>query len=160
MLKREQSHDKGGILADDMGVRGPRSSHSIDSRVSQLGKTVQMIATMAMNLPADDEELRTTLIVVPAALLQQVRTCVFLRIFLTLHSGRTRLKARPTRCSVSISTTAKTSSRYVSSRPTFWVITAPQKTSEVKGYDVGSLLIIVLVSPDARAGHHHDVPDP
>jgi len=33
---------------------------------------VQMIATMAMNLPALEDECRTTLIVVPAALLQQV----------------------------------------------------------------------------------------
>jgi hypothetical protein len=32
-----------------------------------------MIATMAMNLPAEGEENRTTLIVVPAALLQQAR---------------------------------------------------------------------------------------
>jgi len=38
-----------------------------------LGKTVQMIATMAMNMPGLDDECRTTLIVVPAALLQQVR---------------------------------------------------------------------------------------
>jgi len=36
------------------------------------GKTVQMIATMAMNLPALEDQSRTTLIVVPAALLQQV----------------------------------------------------------------------------------------
>jgi SNF2 family DNA or RNA helicase len=36
------------------------------------GKTVQMIATMAMNLPALEDQSRTTLVVVPAALLQQV----------------------------------------------------------------------------------------
>lgn len=36
-----------------------------------LGKTVQMIATMVVNLPTD-EDPRTTLVVVPAALLQQV----------------------------------------------------------------------------------------
>jgi hypothetical protein len=35
------------------------------------GKTVQMIATMAMNLPRSDEA-KSTLIVVPAALLEQV----------------------------------------------------------------------------------------
>ncbi|VDB88476.1 unnamed protein product [Peniophora sp. CBMAI 1063] len=45
----------GGILADEMG----------------LGKTVQMIATMAMNMPGIDEEIKTTLIIVPAALLHQ-----------------------------------------------------------------------------------------
>ncbi|CAK5270957.1 unnamed protein product [Mycena citricolor] len=55
MLQKEKGPDKGGILADDMG----------------LGKTVQMIATMVMNVPAEDEQTRTTLIVVPAALLQQ-----------------------------------------------------------------------------------------
>ncbi|KAK7047584.1 hypothetical protein VNI00_006352 [Paramarasmius palmivorus] len=54
--KELNSNDKGGILADDMG----------------LGKTVQMIATMAMNQPKnEDESCRTTLIIVPAALLQQ-----------------------------------------------------------------------------------------
>lgn len=37
-----------------------------------LGKTVQMIATMAMNLPKDGDEAKVTLVVVPAALLQQV----------------------------------------------------------------------------------------
>ena len=36
------------------------------------GKTVQMIACMAMNMPKLDDGCRTTLIVVPAALLQQV----------------------------------------------------------------------------------------
>ncbi|KAI0032009.1 P-loop containing nucleoside triphosphate hydrolase protein [Vararia minispora EC-137] len=46
----------GGILADDMG----------------LGKTVQMIATMALNMPpVGDKVNKTTLIVVPAALLHQ-----------------------------------------------------------------------------------------
>ncbi|KAI0337147.1 hypothetical protein BDW22DRAFT_1410049 [Trametopsis cervina] len=49
------SPHKGGILADDMG----------------LGKTVQMIATMVMNLPKDEDQSRTTLIVVPGALLLQ-----------------------------------------------------------------------------------------
>lgn len=37
-----------------------------------LGKTVQMIATMAMNMPGPDENNRTSLVVVPAALLYQV----------------------------------------------------------------------------------------
>jgi hypothetical protein len=34
-----------------------------------------MIATMAMNMPGQDETHRTTLIVVPAALLYQVYSC-------------------------------------------------------------------------------------
>ncbi|KAJ6562842.1 SNF2 family DNA-dependent ATPase [Mycena vulgaris] len=80
MLSRERSHDKGGILADDMG----------------LGKTVQMIATMAMNLPADDEETRTTLIVVPAALLQQwkdeIETKTNDMFSVRLHHGKDKLK--------------------------------------------------------------------
>jgi hypothetical protein len=37
-----------------------------------LGKTVQMIATMAMNMPDLEAQHQSTLIVVPAALLQQV----------------------------------------------------------------------------------------
>lgn len=37
------------------------------------GKTVQMIATMVKNMPDIEDDHRTTLVVVPAALLQQVR---------------------------------------------------------------------------------------
>ncbi|KAI0334280.1 hypothetical protein GY45DRAFT_94057 [Cubamyces sp. BRFM 1775] len=56
MVKQEcASPHKGGILADDMG----------------LGKTVQMIATMVVNQPTNEDKYRTTLIVVPAALMQQ-----------------------------------------------------------------------------------------
>ncbi|GJE92995.1 SNF2 family N-terminal domain-containing protein [Phanerochaete sordida] len=56
MLRQElETAHKGGIMADEMG----------------LGKTVQMIATMAMNMPDEDEQWRTTLVVVPAALLRQ-----------------------------------------------------------------------------------------
>ncbi|KAH7882695.1 SNF2 family N-terminal domain-containing protein [Phlebopus sp. FC_14] len=55
MVEQEKkSPHKGGILADEMG----------------LGKTIQMIATMAANLPKG-KDARTSLIVVPAALLQQ-----------------------------------------------------------------------------------------
>lgn len=58
MIDQERnSPHKGGILADDMG----------------LGKTVQMIATMAINQPSDEDNSRTTLIVVPAALMFQWR---------------------------------------------------------------------------------------
>ena len=46
------------------------------------GKTVQMIATMAMNMPEQGVVCKTTLVVVPAALLQQVRwPLVFLILF-------------------------------------------------------------------------------
>jgi len=51
-------------------LRGTRASPDGDHL---LGKTVQMIATMAMNMPDPDENNRTTLVVVPAALLHQVR---------------------------------------------------------------------------------------
>ncbi len=40
------------------------------------GKTVQMSAGMAMNMPSPDERHRGTLIVVPAALLTQVRAAL------------------------------------------------------------------------------------
>jgi SNF2 family DNA or RNA helicase len=54
MLQQEREPKyKGGILADEMG----------------LGKTVQMIAIMAANMPPPKYFRRTTLIVVPAALL-------------------------------------------------------------------------------------------
>ncbi|KAG1816727.1 SNF2 family N-terminal domain-containing protein, partial [Suillus subaureus] len=53
--QEKKSTHRGGILADEMG----------------LGKTVQMIATMAANLPKDTDAVKTTLVVVPAALLQQ-----------------------------------------------------------------------------------------
>lgn len=56
MVDQERnSPHKGGILADDMG----------------LGKTVQMIATMVHNQPTEEDEHRSILIVVPAALLLQ-----------------------------------------------------------------------------------------
>ncbi|KAI0290312.1 SNF2 family N-terminal domain-containing protein [Russula brevipes] len=55
LMQEKETRYKGGIMADEMG----------------LGKTVQMIATMAMNMPGPDETNRTTLVVVPAALLRQ-----------------------------------------------------------------------------------------
>ena len=55
-----------------------------------LGKTVQMIATMVVNGPTSDRERsssRTTLIVVPAALLSQVQSIYIVEriIYLTEH---------------------------------------------------------------------------
>lgn len=95
MLDQESiSQYKGGILAcvyqsispfccpdvfrrDEMGLGMllPAIAYTYMYNNSPLwasGKTVQMIATMAMNMPDLDDACRTTLIVVPAALLQQV----------------------------------------------------------------------------------------
>ena len=44
-----------------------------------LGKTVQMIATMAINLPEPEDTYRTTLIVVPAALMLQACRHIYCR---------------------------------------------------------------------------------
>ncbi|KAG5651444.1 hypothetical protein H0H81_008625 [Sphagnurus paluster] len=80
MVAKEQSSDRGGIMADDMG----------------LGKTVQMIATMVKNMPNVNDEARTTLIVVPAALLQQwkeeVETKTNEVFSVHLHHGKDKLK--------------------------------------------------------------------
>ncbi|TFK61429.1 hypothetical protein BDN72DRAFT_460900 [Pluteus cervinus] len=81
MLEKERSIDRGGLLADDMG----------------LGKTVQMIATMAMNL-SKDEDCKTTLVVVPAALLQQwkdeftTKTNALFEVH--IHHGRDKLQKK------------------------------------------------------------------
>lgn len=89
MLEKERGRDKGGILAladiscfDFLGSNIlPEMTwvlvYNIPSSwlpliIGLVGKTVQMIATMAMNMPKPGEACRTTLIVVPAALLQQV----------------------------------------------------------------------------------------
>lgn len=72
---------KGGILADEMG----------------LGKTVQMIGIMAMNLPDEREQHRTTLIVVPAALLLQWKEEIENKtnglFTVHIHHGRDKLRS-------------------------------------------------------------------
>ncbi|CCL99823.1 uncharacterized protein FIBRA_01847 [Fibroporia radiculosa] len=82
MVNQERnSPHKGGILADEMG----------------LGKTVQMIATMAMNLPDGADSCRTTLIVVPAALLLQWKEEIENKtngmFNVHIHHGRDKLKS-------------------------------------------------------------------
>ncbi|KAG9217670.1 hypothetical protein CCMSSC00406_0003641 [Pleurotus cornucopiae] len=80
MVAQESSTRRGGILADDMG----------------LGKTVQMIATMVINQPEPDADCRVTLVVVPAALLQQWKDEIDTKtngIFEThVHHGKDKIK--------------------------------------------------------------------
>jgi SNF2 family DNA or RNA helicase len=77
--QEKKSPHRGGILADEMG----------------LGKTVQMIATMAVNLPKDTDAVRTTLVVVPAALLQQWKEEIETKsndlFTVHIHHGRDKL---------------------------------------------------------------------
>ncbi|KAH9054910.1 SNF2 family DNA-dependent ATPase [Lactarius vividus] len=80
LMQEKETAYKGGILADDMG----------------LGKTVQMIATMTKNTPDPNENYRTILIVVPAALLHQWKEELESKtngIFTAhIHHGKTKLK--------------------------------------------------------------------
>lgn len=72
MLDQERvSQYKGGILAYVHSGALKNITHMIYRDDMGLGKTVQMIATMVVNLPDMDARHRSTLIVVPAALLQQ-----------------------------------------------------------------------------------------
>jgi hypothetical protein len=89
MLAKEKSSDKGGILAYVTTQTFRRIAAQTATGMTwdlvcvilvppiaydslSAGKTVQMIAMMAKNMPNIDDECKTTLIIVPAALLQQV----------------------------------------------------------------------------------------
>ncbi|KAF9784773.1 SNF2 family N-terminal domain-containing protein [Thelephora terrestris] len=78
--QERESGIKGGILADEMG----------------LGKTVQMIALMTINQPEPDARNRTTLVVVPAALLTQWKEEIEEKtndVFkVHIHHGKDKLK--------------------------------------------------------------------
>ncbi|OJA08757.1 hypothetical protein AZE42_08874 [Rhizopogon vesiculosus] len=77
--QEKRSPHRGGILADEMG----------------LGKTVQMIATMAANMPKDTDAVKTTLVVVPSALLQQWKEEIETKsndlFTVHIHHGRDKL---------------------------------------------------------------------
>jgi SNF2 family DNA or RNA helicase len=71
MLDQEASRDKGGILAFVFLNAIFSLTKRILSDDMGLGKTVQMLATMAKNQPDSEDEDKTALVVVPAALMQQ-----------------------------------------------------------------------------------------
>jgi SNF2 family DNA or RNA helicase len=95
MLDKEHNpRERGGILADDMGNKSRYISLTICTEICflGLGKTVQALALMVKNRPEveDEEEIwerrqkktltrKQTLIVAPAALLDQVRLASFLK---------------------------------------------------------------------------------
>lgn len=66
ILTRKGRHGPWSVLVSYIGLI------NLTIYVDIIGKTVQMIATMVMNLPTDQDKYKTTLIVVPAALLLQV----------------------------------------------------------------------------------------
>lgn len=67
---------------------------------------MQMIATMAVNMAKHDDDYKTTLVIVPAALLQQVSKldgpegAYLTNVY--ANSGKTKLNPRPTVSSVSM----------------------------------------------------------
>ncbi|KAI9457065.1 SNF2 family N-terminal domain-containing protein [Russula earlei] len=81
LMQEKETKYRGGIMADEMG----------------LGKTVQMIATMAMNIPGPDENNRTTLVIVPTALLHQWKDELESKtnnmFSAHIHHGKTKLKS-------------------------------------------------------------------
>jgi len=59
------------------------------------GKTVQMIATMAVNMPKETDAVKATLIVVPSALLQQVSVFPHLTLpALTLYKWKEEINTK------------------------------------------------------------------
>ncbi|GJJ08897.1 hypothetical protein Clacol_003117 [Clathrus columnatus] len=82
MVEQEKKVAKGGILADDMG----------------LGKTLQCIATCVKNQPPPGAVNKSTLVVAPAALLNQWRVEILQRtnqgLFkVHIHHGRDKLRS-------------------------------------------------------------------
>ncbi|KIJ44978.1 hypothetical protein M422DRAFT_167577, partial [Sphaerobolus stellatus SS14] len=83
MVNQEKKNIKGGILADDMG----------------LGKTLQAIALCVKNRPPPNADKKSTLVVAPAALLQQwkteieQRTSSDLGLKVRIHHGNFKLNS-------------------------------------------------------------------
>ena len=70
MVKMEGGSNKGGILADDMGLGKHMHQGSCWIKLMLLGKTIQAIALM-VSRRSDNPAKKTTLIVAPVALLKQ-----------------------------------------------------------------------------------------
>ncbi|THH13318.1 hypothetical protein EW146_g6890 [Bondarzewia mesenterica] len=98
LMQEKETVYNGGIMADDMGLGKPVCTicRAAAYFCACAGKTVQMIATMAMNMPEIDEKHRTTLIVVPAALLHQWKEELEAKtngVFsVHIHHGKEKLK--------------------------------------------------------------------
>ncbi|KAG0693266.1 SNF2 family N-terminal domain-containing protein [Suillus ampliporus] len=98
MVDQEKSPlHRGGILADEMGLGQlfQLRQNAFVKRYPVSGKTVQMIATMAVNMPKDTDAVKTTLVVVPSALLQQWKEEIETKsndlFTVHIHHGRDKL---------------------------------------------------------------------
>ena len=101
LQKCEDGTNKGGILADDMGLgKNPQIRYHRDKLTNHLsGKTIQMLS-LIVTRKSDDIRCKTTLIVAPVALMRQWRQEIeqkvrtfphHLSVF--VHHGQTKKKS-------------------------------------------------------------------